>query len=80
MVKNGLVEACQFSCAKGGGGGKCDNKASQVEFKLGLGVARLNIYNADTHSFILSTKTFLRTVCSQRYYVKKLTFLITLFF
>ena len=59
---------------------KCDNEASQVEFELGLGVKNKDIHNVYAHSFILSTKSFLRTVCSQRYYVKKLRFLITLFF
>ena len=38
-----------------------------------------NMY-ALAHSFILSTKTFLRTVCSPRYCVKNLKFLIPLFF
>ena len=47
---------------------------------LGLGVAKLNIHYANTPSFILSTKTFLRTVCSLRYSVKKLNSLITVFF
>ena len=57
---------------------KWDNEASQVEFELGLVVANLEIHNVYAQSFILSTKTFIRAVCSQRYYVKKLIFLIFL--
>ena len=59
---------------------KCDNEASQVEFELGLGVKNKEIHTVYAHSFILSTKRLLRTVCSQRYYVKKLRFLIILIF
>ena len=42
-------------------------------------MAKLDIQNVNARSFILSTKTFLRTVCSLRYSVKKLNFLITFF-
>ena len=43
-------------------------------------MAKLDIHNVYAHSFILSTITFLRTVCSPRYCVNKLKFLIPLFF
>ena len=56
---------------------QCDNKASQADFVFGLGVAKLDIHNANAPSFILS---ILRTVCSPRYSVKKLHFFFTFFF
>ena len=43
-------------------------------------MAKLDIQNGHAHSFTLSIKTCLRTVCSPRYCVKKLKFLIPLFF
>ena len=43
-------------------------------------MAKLDIHNVYAHSFILSTNTFLRAVCSPRYCVKKLKLLIPLFF
>ena len=46
-----------------------------------LGVVKLDIRTLlYALCFILSTKTFLRTACSPRYCVKKLKFLIPLFF
>ena len=72
------MEACKFCCASGGI--SVIIKPPNLSLRRGLGVAKLDIHNVYAHSFILSTKTFLRTVCSPRYCVKNLKFLIPLFF
>ena len=66
LDKIGIVDACLYWW----GWFWCNNKASKADFVLGLGVAKLNIHNANVKSFILSIKPFLRTVCSLRYSVK----------
>ena len=73
-----LEEACKFCCAFGGI--SVIIKPPNFSLRWGSGVAKLDIHNVYAHRFILSTKAFLRTDCSPRYCVKKLKFLIPLFF
>ena len=77
------MEACKFSCVCGCGGSiSVILKPPKLSLRWGLGVTKLDIHNHNVYaySFILSTKTFLRTFCSPRCCAKKLKFLIPLFF
>ena len=71
------MEACKFCCASGGV--SVIIKPPKLSLRCDLGVAKLDINNVYAYSFILSTKTFLRNVCSPRYCVKKFKFFIPLF-
>ena len=79
MVEFEIVEVSKFCCTSGGGGTSVIIKPPKLSLKWGLGVAELDIQNVNVLSFILGTKTFLRTVFILRYSVKKLNFLITVF-